>query len=88
MKARILDTNLIVGLIRNDSFKDKFYEKYPLKENNLIISVVTQGEILALSLKWKWGRRKVERFMDLVKDLAVYPIKTQKIIDAYAKIDA
>ncbi len=88
MKNKILDTNLLVGLIRNDHFRDKFYEKYPLNENNLIISVVTEGEILALSIKWKWGKRKIERFFQLVKDIVIYPIKTRKIIDAYAQIDA
>lgn len=88
MNNKILDTNLLVGLIRSDFFRNKFYEKYPLSENNLIISVVSEGEVLALSIKWGWGQRKIDCFFELLLDLVVYPIKTKAIVDTYAKIDA
>jgi len=86
-KNQILDTNLLVALIRSDNFQNKFYEKYPLIENNLLISVVTEGEILALSIKWGWGNRKVQKFIKLLDDLVVHPIKVRSIIDTYAQID-
>jgi len=88
MKNFILDTNMLVSLIRSDTFLNKFYEKYPISNNNHIISVVTEAEILSLSIKWGWGNRKIKKYYEVLDNHVIYPIKIRTIIDAYAQIDA
>jgi len=87
-RSFILDTNIIVHIIRNEHFIHHFEQQYNLKSADKIISVVTEGELLSLSIQFNWGNRKIERLLDVLSNLVIYPIRTQKVINAYAKIDA
>ena len=84
----ILDTNIVVHLIRNESFKNRFEQRYDLLTTTKLISVVTEGELLSLTLQFNWGSGKQKRLFKLINDFLIYPIRTQTILDAYAQIDA
>ena len=47
----LLDTNILVHLVRNESFKNRFEQTFDLLTSNKLISAVTQGELLSLSLQ-------------------------------------
>lgn len=84
----LLDTNIIVLMIRNQEFKESFYKKYALLEHDLIISVVTEGELWSLALQWDWGTKRKLMLAQLLQSFIVYPIRVQSVIQRYAEIDA
>jgi len=87
-KQFLLDTNILVHLVRNESFKNRFEQTFDLLTSNKLISAVTQGELLSLSLQLNWGTNKQQRLHSLLNDLVVYPIRVQSILKAYSEIDA
>ena len=84
----LLDTNIIINLVRNDDFERKFNETYIVPQNTLITSVVVIGELQAFALKQKWGKRKLKGLNRIINKLIIYPIRIQQIINRYAEIDA
>lgn len=84
----VLDTNVIVMMLRNQAFKEDLYEKYSFTEHDLIISVVTEGELWSLALQWEWGNKRIHFLAQLLQTFIVYPIRVQAIIQRYAQIDA
>jgi len=88
MKTYILDTNVIIALVRNNDFQTKFYQRFASPHNTHIISVVTEGELYSLAIQWNWGKRKQVLLQETIANYLIYPIKARSIIDAYAQIDA
>ena len=88
MKYVLFDTNVVVGMVRNDAFEAHLDEVYPYDANKILLSVVSQGELQSLAIQWKWGYKKLMRLEYLITRFVVYPIKVQTIIQAYAQIDA
>lgn len=84
----LLDTNIIINLVRNDNFEQEFNQTYLIPQNTLTTSVVVIGELEAFALKQKWGKRKIRGLNRIIKSLMVYPIRTKQIINRYAEIDA
>jgi predicted nucleic acid-binding protein len=84
----VLDTNVIVMMLRNQAFRSDLYQKYSLSEHDLIISVVTEGELWSLALQWEWGANRIRLLSQLLQSFIIYPIRVQSIIQSYAEIDA
>jgi predicted nucleic acid-binding protein len=84
----LLDTNIIINLVRNDDFERNFNETYRIPQNTLITSVVVLGELEAFALKQKWGKNKIKGLKDVIAKLIIYPIRIQQIINRYAEVDA
>lgn len=86
----LLDTNIILHLIRYSNFAQRLEKDYDLLENNtkLYISTVTQGEIQSLALQHNWGKRRLQQLDDILNDLVILDIKIQNLINLYAEIDA
>ncbi len=87
MKEYLLDTNIVVALVRYPNFSDYLKSTYPTNSRR-IISVVTQGEAQSLAIQWKWGTFKLQRLEYVLSTFIIYPIKMEKVIHAYAQIDA
>lgn len=85
-----LDTNIVLSMLRNKEFKVKFENKFGFDDskNSIMISVVSVGELHALALKNKWGKKKVEALEVYLEDFYIFPILNKKIISIYANIDA
>jgi tRNA(fMet)-specific endonuclease VapC len=88
MKFVLFDTNVVVGMVRNDGFEAHLDKIYPYTENRILLSVVSQGELQSLAIQWKWGPKKLLRLDRLYEKFVIYPIKMEKVINAYAQIDA
>jgi len=88
MNSIIIDTNIIVSLVRNEGFKQKFEERYFSKATDLYTSVVVQGELESLAMQWGWGTNRRYRMEETLSKITILPIKTRPILTAYARIDA
>lgn len=86
----ILDTNLVLIYLRANNLTQKIETDLQLlsNNNNLVVSVVTVGELKAISKKNKWGKRRIMELVGTLSDFLIADIKTNKILDKYAEIDA
>jgi len=84
----ILDTNVVVLLIRNRKFEDYFKNNINLPTNRILISTVVEGELESLALQWNWGIQKRNKLKILLNRFLVHPIRIQKVVTLYGEIDA
>jgi tRNA(fMet)-specific endonuclease VapC len=86
----LFDTNILLCYIRKDSRADWITERYqPFDDKNLaLISIVSQAELLSLSLQFGWGDRKNEILNNLINQFLVIPIEAVDLVKIYAEIDA
>ena len=86
----ILDTNILLIYIRDESTKDYIEETYnPFgANNNPIISIVTVGEIKSLAKRNYWGTKKTELLDSILNDLIIADINSKDVVEKYAEIDA
>lgn len=86
----LLDTNILLAYIRNDSIAELLDKDYkPLSnDNTAILSVVTVGEIESLALQNKWGEKRKTYLKELLNQFLIADIKVESIIKKYAEIDA
>lgn len=92
MNARrfvVLDTNILVHLVRADTVGSRVAKDHGLldRAERPIISIVTVGELHALSIKWAWGHTKRDRLVELVRQLVVVELGQGRIVARYAEID-
>jgi tRNA(fMet)-specific endonuclease VapC len=85
----LLDTNVVVELIRGNRRGKYIDEKFKLSRSidTLHISVVTIGETLALARSLGWGKEKSEALKSILKQLIILDINNDEILNAYASID-
>jgi len=83
-----LDTSAIITWLKKAELKAVFEQKYLKAENELLISVVTLGELEALAQKNTWGVPRVEKVRAFTENLIKIDISKQDIIKAYGFVDA
>ena len=86
----LLDTNIIIHLIRDDSTWAVIDEKYQLfrATNRPAISIVKIGELRSFALQRNWGGSKQRNLIQLFDNLLVIDINSPEIINKYAEIDS
>ncbi|MCP3063489.1 type II toxin-antitoxin system VapC family toxin [Myxococcus sp. K38C18041901] len=86
----LLDTNILVHLLRASSLGKKVAEDHALlgKGPRPLISVVTVGEALAFAKKRGWGAQKVSKLHALLRQLVVVDIHLDAVLERYANFDA
>jgi len=86
----LLDTNIILTYIRDTPISRKMEASLNLLsgEHNLIVSVVTVGEIKSIAKQQNWGDKKVEKMLRLLDEFLITAINIDNIIERYADIDA
>ena len=86
----LLDTNILVHLVRRDDLGLKIQALYdPLMvEPHPIISIVSAGELRSLAYQLMWGLDKSEQAHFLLNYFKNVSIDDGDIIEAYAVIDA
>ncbi len=90
MKRYLVDTNILLLYIRNDSRIEQIDLDFnPLGSSQTsIISVVTEGELRSIALQRDWGINKILFLEATLKKFLVADIHVQEIINRYAEIDA
>ena len=84
----VLDTNILVHILTGSDKGIKAKEKTQADNPFLIISIVTQAEILSIAKQRKWGDRKLSTLNDLLENLLIIPIDNDELVKTYAEIDA
>lgn len=86
----VLDTNILVDLVRNNKRGQKINERFQLTERaeRPLYSSVTEGEILGLARlpKWKWGKPKLKQLEELLGNLVRVNAGLREVVDAYAEL--
>jgi len=85
-----LDTNIVLIYLRDNEQAKNIERELKLLEkgNNLLVSVVSVGELKSLAIQNKWGKRKIENLLTILQDFLITDINTQEILERYAEIDA
>ena len=85
----ILDTNILIYLIRENPFvRAELYNRGIFEiENTVSVSIASFGEILSFALQNNWGERKKDNLENLILNLRPIPIIKREMVDAYAEID-
>lgn len=81
-----LDTNIFITFTQRKDFRTFFNNKY--NKEQLVTSVVVEGELNSFSTQRKWGLYKRQTFTRFLNRTIISPIKTEAIINRYAEIDA
>lgn len=86
----LFDTNAILIYFKDETIKSNLdYTYQPLgNENTAIISVVTLGEIESLSLRNKWGAKRINAIETFLAKFVIADINSKDVIKKYAEIDA
>lgn len=84
----ILDTNVLLHLVRGRSAGKWIDEQYDLRGRleRPLISTVTVGEILRIALRNTWGEGKTQFLRQLLAELVIVDIGQADILDRYAEI--
>ena len=86
----LLDTNIIIIYSRDNDYAKRIETKYQLfaGDHDLYISVVTLGELDALTKKNRLGQRKIDKIEKIISGIATIGIGYGEIISGYGDIDA
>ena len=84
----LLDTNVLVALIRGQRLGKRIDARYKLSEDFrcCVISVVTVGEMYFLARRFGWGAKKLARLGDLLDELVWVDLNCRELLRAYAAI--
>lgn len=84
----VLDTNILIHILKESEIGIKIKEKTQGGNPFLIISIVTQAEILSIAKQRQWGEKKLSLLNKLLTELLIIPIDNYELVQAYAEIDA
>jgi len=86
----VFDINIILKFLRDNEFKNELEEQFNMSspENTNLISIVSVGELKALSLKNNWGRKRNQLLDDALEDFIIIEIRYTEMAIKYAEIDA
>lgn len=85
----LLDTNILVIYVRATDLTRRIEQDLELLTggNDLVISVVTVGEIKSIARRNKWGKKKIENLEELLEQFLIADINVEAIVEEYAEID-
>jgi len=85
----LLDTNIVVTLVRGNALATHIDTTYGLRNSNVrpIICVVTHGEVRVLAKRNGWGQKKLDALQDALGNLVTVDVNHPDVLDAYVEID-
>jgi tRNA(fMet)-specific endonuclease VapC len=85
----LLDTNILVHLVRGDGVGQHLRNKYSLAflEPRPLISIVSEGELRSLVYQFRWGMSKAEQALFYLSYFKRVSIDQQDVYETYAAID-
>jgi tRNA(fMet)-specific endonuclease VapC len=86
----ILDTNILIHLLRQNNIATQIERDYQIfnNEHNAIISVVTIGELKSIAKMNNWTLQKILLLDNIINQFLIADINRADIIEKYAEIDA
>lgn len=84
----LLDTNVVVHYVRGSEVSQRIEAEFNLlhRTERPLISVVSIGEMRALTRKFGWGQRNTATLEHLLRELVVVDISSREVLDAYGQI--
>ena len=85
----LLDTNIVLTLVRGNALASFIDDKFGLRASKVrpMISVVTHGEVRVLAGRNGWGERKLAALQNALDNLVTVDINHSDVLDAYVEID-
>lgn len=85
----LLDTNILIHLVRRNRIGETIQSRFEVtnRPERPLVSIVTVGEVLALSKGLGWGPSKVRALEDLLLQLAISDIRSEPVLRSYAEVD-
>ncbi len=85
----LLDTNILVHLVRRDALGRYLDATYGLTNGRhaFILSIVTIGECFALAGKFGWEAVKRDKLNEILAQFEWYDIATEDVLRTYGEID-
>lgn len=86
----LLDTNIMVHLVRGDAIGQLLRGRYSLAmiDPRPLICIVSEGELRSLAYQFRWGEGKVEQSLFYLSYFKRVSIDQKEVYEAYAAIDA
>ncbi len=89
MKKYLLDTNVLIFLVKNEKFGEYFDRVYAEDPDNFLgYSYISLGELNSITLQNKWGIRKIKELNRVLKGFNLTPTTGWNILRRYGEIDA
>lgn len=84
----LLDTNIVLHIIRNSSTWQKIKDDYKLykADKTIYISIITYAEIISIAKQLNWGQTKLEILQRILITMPTLMLN-RKIAEEYVNID-
>ena len=88
MKNYLLDTNLLLYLLRKDARWFKIEDKFSLHQTNNFVSIISMAELWSIGLRNQWGDNRLNQIETLTQDFTFIDLNIESIVKRYGEIDA
>ncbi len=84
----LLDTNVLIHLVRNDATGQVIEEKYSLaaRQERPLLSTVVEAEVKVFAAIGGWGDRKLARLDEILAELVRVEAGLPQVVEAYIEI--
>ncbi len=84
-----LDSNILLHYVRESRLAAIIETRYGLTtvDPPPVISIVSEGELNALSLQLSWGTQRQRRIQELLNYFIIVPLPFSRVVAVYAEID-
>ena len=89
MKRIVLDTGMLLGIVRGAPWAGKVISEFNLDKGGIVLatSVVCLGEILSISEKHRWGLKRKEYLEQIIEGITILTLNDRSVLNAYARIN-
>jgi predicted nucleic acid-binding protein len=85
----ILDTNILILLVKSKEFSDFFDTKYfSNSDNTFFYTHITLGELDSISKQNQWGEKRLILLKNLLRGFSLVKSSSIDIVQSYGTIDA
>jgi len=84
----LLDTNVLIHLVRNDATGQVIEEKYSLaaRQERPLLSTIVEAEVKVFAAISGWGDRKLTRLDEILAELVRVEAGLPQVVEAYIEI--
>jgi tRNA(fMet)-specific endonuclease VapC len=83
----VLDTNILALAVRKAEIWQNVQTTLLLNSSNMLITIVSQGELYSLADQFGWGASKQGLIQQLLSQVHSIPIQSEALVQAYHEID-
>jgi tRNA(fMet)-specific endonuclease VapC len=88
MRNCLLDTNILLYYLRQDTTWYKIQHQYNLHKSNNFVSNINLGELWSIGIRNEWGQRRIKELENISSQFTIIDTNVASIIKCYGEIDA